>query len=730
MLKINLFSDFALCSERGHILRMTLGQPARLPLATLVVLIMAACTSTSAAPSPGGPVSTSQPGDTPAPQQAAAAPIPSEVAAATATPVSWPVQVDINIDLPYQANGGAVPEHALARIGIGDIYDAEVYPDGQKVALATSTGVYVYTIPGLDLVWRRTTHEKPTSLGISPDGSRLFVNYEFALPSDAMSPQLYDAQTGQNIDMPSTRWIASWSPAGNLLLSEARFVRAEEAMSILIVDGTTGELRRAFGVPFSGWDLMGGGGSGSAVGDYNWSPDGKYAAACSYYSRGDYVYNLWNAETGEEQAFTVARNRGGVVIPTCVDAFSPDSSRLALAVQDETLIIDLPSGDIVERHVGAAGHLVWSSEGLIARFEDTIELHYGTGWVELTPALDASTLSVSPSGELLAILWHEDTQITVYDLSTRAELYTAQAPAPSPITGSDIVTRPGWSPDGQWLALSAVNEYGLRSPQPQTVFHAEDGTVALSYRGSEPLFVGENTILARGELFNNHVALLDVRSGAIVDGFSTDRGVKAFVGDGPAYELSFRWFENNQTLEIKDGSHQVYWSEGAGSVLDAPPSSAGALALQLQEPLVAYPYPYSQATRSVSPDNSMRASFASRIVAVAEGGQQLTEGHLQLFDNNTGSLLYEFDFGDTGVYSTVWSDDGGLLAVSLTQALPCYPGSLAHNQIIMINARTGEQLMTLEGHLGAVIEMIFSPDGSRLASYSCDRSLIIWQTPG
>ena len=43
------------------------------------------------------------------------------------------------------------------------------------------------------------------------------------------------------------------------------------------------------------------------------------------------------------------------------------------------------------------------------------------------------------------------------------------------------------------------------------------------------------------------------------------------------------------------------------------------------------------------------------------------------------------------------------------------------------DAQTGEEGRTLKGHTGPVVSVAWSPDGSRLASFSADGTVKVWE---
>jgi WD40 repeat protein len=88
---------------------------------------------------------------------------------------------------------------------------------------------------------------------------------------------------------------------------------------------------------------------------------------------------------------------------------------------------------------------------------------------------------------------------------------------------------------------------------------------------------------------------------------------------------------------------------------------------------------------------------------------------LKLWDVATGAEIATLK-GHTGpVADVVFSPDGARIA------------SASHDKTVKLwDAATGEETLTLKGHTGRVASVAFSPDGSRIASAGEDRTVRLW----
>ncbi|MBN1428383.1 MAG: hypothetical protein JXB07_08360 [Anaerolineae bacterium] len=252
-------------------------------------------------------------------------------------------EIDLDIDVPYLQDGGALPPGALARIGIGDMKGVAVYPDRSTFLLGTSTGLYRYRLDSFERIWRRYLERSPQFFSFSKDRTRVVAQYGYN-----SAPVLFDAQSGSRVsELGGWAW-AKWSPDGRFIAVEADPDIGYEGGDlgvgkIGIFDGRSGELLRSVETPVNGFPRK-----TSVSFIIRWSPDGKYLAA-----NGDSVFYVWDAITTSminmvDTSYVDATPDGPY---SCyfVMAFSPDGKDLSIQDCDILLVVDTASDDVVFR---------------------------------------------------------------------------------------------------------------------------------------------------------------------------------------------------------------------------------------------------------------------------------------------------------------------------------------------------------------------------------------------
>jgi WD40 repeat protein len=115
-------------------------------------------------------------------------------------------------------------------------------------------------------------------------------------------------------------------------------------------------------------------------------------------------------------------------------------------------------------------------------------------------------------------------------------------------------------------------------------------------------------------------------------------------------------------------------------------------------------------------------------VAFSPDGNRLAspgaEGVVNVWDATTGQLARTLKGQTLPFYGVAWSPDGKRLA----GACGGYDKEKKDlvGEVIVWDAQTGQEALTLHRHTGEVYHVAFSPDGSRLATSAKDGTVKVW----
>ena len=176
-----------------------------------------------------------------------------------------------------------LPVGAKARLGKGRIHQIKYFPDGKRLAVATSIGIWIYDLgsgEALDLLTRHTAPVK--SIRFSPDGKTL------AAGSEDNTIQLWDTNTGELkatcIGHEKDVNFLAFSPSGKTLASASGDWKDRK---IRIWDAQTGKLLKTVTS------------DAEPISAITYSPDGAMLLAIGNWDKNEFYIESWDAQTGD-----------------------------------------------------------------------------------------------------------------------------------------------------------------------------------------------------------------------------------------------------------------------------------------------------------------------------------------------------------------------------------------------------------------------------------------------
>ena len=658
---------------------------------------------------------------------------------------------------PTQDDSGVnLPDGAIARLGKGGVsYDDRgiaFSPDGSRLAVATSMGVWLYDAETFDEIALLTGHkEAVTAVAFSPDGKKLASVSGFNFPgtlklwdvttgqniatlqvksgsvnSVAFSPdgtklawadRLWDVETKQQLDILKDKGLfeVAFSPDGKILAATGISAIGRTRSGVIkLYDVETGQLINTLAATQrTKWNA-----SSKRVSSIAFSPDGQLLASGS---ADDGTIKLWEVETGRNTAtFTEKPEPGSSML--CV-VFSPDSTKLAVGSAEGIKLLEVSTGKHIytRRHIdigelefiASVFSVAFSPDGtkLASVSWDGVklwEVETGNNLTTLqghTRMVDA--VAFSPNGLTLAS--HLVEGIQMWEIGTQQHISTLVEP-------SNFVTCFAYSPDGTKIVTGSVD--ARNAEHTLKLWDIETGQSLTTLRGHTDVVISvaysqDGTLLASGSK-DKTIKLWAVSTGeniATLQGHEKTVFSVAFSPDGTTL-ASGSEDTSIRLWEIPTGK-ALYTLGGVNS------PQVGVEVLPAVRPGEDVSKP--QTDHAVDIENeTIRAPVFS--VAFSPDGMKLASASLddiRLWEVGTGQYFTTLTDGlGSASFSVAFSPDGTKIA----------SGSWA-DKVEIWEVSMQKHIASFPGHTGWVRAVAFSPDGTKIASGSVDGTVVLWDVP-
>jgi WD40 repeat protein len=460
-----------------------------------------------------------------------------------------------------------------------------------------------------------------------------------------------------------------------------------------------------------------------------WSPDGKQIAV---WTTEDHRLSFFNTTSGHLlRVKTFTEEPMGA-------AWSPDGAEIAVAAgyseygKDPASIIILNNASTVLRSFPLPertnpANVTWSPDGqliAVGTYDGGYLLRSDSGEQVLPGQVEANKFRFNPAGTMLAgtagTLYFSDApgasnRVLVWDLQTLEQrVFTHTSEYPS------SVTEPVWSPDGKYLMAAAGSPSS--GPRDALIWDVHSGDVIQTLNipmwaasmvwspdGSQIAVGGYHTDSDRdgADRFQNRIVVF--RRGI-------DQPELALVHRRIGYGIqAMAWLPDGKSF-ISVGDTIIRWDARSAKPLasvQALASLEGQMWAEDGDKLISDPSAsyipvyerWGQPTSALSPDGTLLA---------AEVEHEGNPSTVMITEAASGQQLFEFTGIKKDVYQLVWSPDGTRLAAGVPYIAQPDPYDWS-GMIYLWDTATGSLITTTEIDGGMIFDLAWSPDGRRLA---------------
>jgi beta propeller repeat protein len=267
-----------------------------------------------------------------------------------------------------------------------------------------------------------------------------------------------------------------------------------------------------------------------------------------------------------------------------------------------------------------------------------------------------------------------------------------------------------WSPDGKTIATGSSDQTvalwdAATGRRQRTLVQWGPGKAAWSPDGKTLASAGGTRITLTEEPGGRFIRYLSAYSDIGDLAWSPDGKTIAVATNGGVVLFDPGQWDPFRTIEGEKRFEAVAWSPDGKTIASA----------EYDGPIGLWDPATGERLRTIE-------SGATHGLAWSPDGQSLAAGsndQVRVWNAQTGGVIRDLQPGNGSVSSVSWSPDGRTLAAGTSAAA-----------VVLLDASTGQRLVTLSGHTDEVSSLGWSPDGKTLASGSSDGITIVWDVAG